>query len=482
MTRPALPPPGSHVHFVGIGGIGMSGLARMLHEMGYRVSGSDSSDSPLLGELRAAGIEVFSGHDAANLAIRPDLLVRTSAVTSTNPEVAGAEATGIPVMRRAEFLGAMTDLKTTIAVAGTHGKSTTSSMLTSALRHLGLDPSYAVGAILHETGTNAELGAGELMVVEADEYDRSFLALHPAHIIITNAEYDHPDIFDSPADYEAVFVEFARQMRPGGTLVIRGDDEGAAAVLQNLITTKNPLPRSGEGRVRDNPRSGEGRVRDNLRTFGLREGLDWTVTPGNGSWQFRGPGGATETVSLQVPGLHNALNALAVVAMLDALGVSFADACRAVEAFTGIGRRFEIKGEQDGVLVIDDYAHHPTEVEATLKTALATYPDRRLWAVFQPHTYSRTAALLDEFAAAFALAPNRVLLDVYGAREVNDGSVTDEDMRRIAGEGGQRAKDVASATSLLAGQVDPGDVVLTMGAGDITNLGPRLLERLESWS
>lgn len=461
MNRPVLPALGSHVHFVGIGGIGMSGLARILRNMGYDVSGSDSGNSPLLPELRNTGITVSVGHHSANLPQRVDLVVRTSAVTSANPEIAAAEYRGIPVMRRAELLGALCDRKTTIAVAGTHGKSTTSSMLTSAMMHLGLDPSYVVGAIIHETNSNAELGSGEYMVVEADEYDRSFLALRPAHVIITNAEYDHPDIFSSPTDYESVFVQFASQMQTGGTLVIRGDDAGSAGVLSEL-QQGNRLPAA-----------------VTIRTFGLSDTLDWSVTARNGGWLFHGPGGVDVDVALQVPGLHNALNALAVVAMLDALGIPAADAARALASFQGIGRRFEHRGECAGVLVIDDYAHHPTEVAATLRTALTTYPDRCIWAAFQPHTFSRTAALLAEFTNAFALAPNRLLLDVYGAREVDDGSVSSADMQRLAGDGGLRATNVDEAAQMLATLVTPGDVVLTMGAGDITNLGPRLLELLE---
>lgn len=458
MTIPALPSPGSQIHFVGIGGIGMSGLARMLNSMGYVVSGSDSTPSALIDELRSLGIAVQTGHNAGNLAEGIDLVIRTSAVSGENPEIAAAQSRGIEVMRRAELLGAMSASHETIAVAGTHGKSTTSGMLTTALRHLGLQPTYAIGAILKETGQNAELGAGAQMIVEADEYDHSFLALSPAHAIITNAEFDHPDIFTSPQQYEQAFVDFVRLIRPGGTLVVRGDDDGAKSVLEH---------------VRDQPGLA-------VRTFGLRDTLDWSVTERNGSWRVQGPEGLTGNLTMQVPGEHNALNALAVVAMLYSLGTELDAASRAVEAYSGIGRRFEIRGESAGVLVIDDYAHHPTEVEATLKTALQQFPDRRIWAAFQPHTYSRTAALIPEFAEALALAPNRILLDVYGAREQNTGQVSDAEMMQIAGADGYRAGNVADAATLLASLVQSGDVVLTMGAGDITALGPQLLALLES--
>ncbi len=457
MTKPTLPAPGSHIHFVGIGGIGMSGLARMLQSMGYVVSGSDSTPSALIDELRSLGLAVQTGHDAGNLADGIDLVIRTSAVSSENPEVASAQSRGIEVMRRAELLGAMSSDRETIAVAGTHGKSTTSGMMTTALRHLGLQPSYAIGAILKETGQNAGLGSGAQMVVEADEYDRSFLALSPAHAIITNAEFDHPDIFASPKQYEQAFIDFVRLIRPGGTLVIRGDDDGARAVLEQLQDQPNLT----------------------VRTFGLLDTLDWSVTDRNGSWSIQGPEGLAGELTMQVPGEHNALNALAVVAMLHSLGIDVDSASRAVEAYTGIGRRFETKGEAAGVLVIDDYAHHPTEVEATLKTALRHFPDRRIWAAFQPHTFSRTAALVPEFADALALAPNRVLLDIYGARERNTGQVSDAEMLQIAGADGYRAGSVADAATLLARLVKPGDVVLTMGAGDITALGPQLLTLLE---
>jgi UDP-N-acetylmuramate--alanine ligase len=457
---PSLPAPPARIHFIGIGGIGMSGLARMLDRMGYRVSGSDAYGSALIDELRQSGIAVEVGHRAEHLPRDTALVVRTSAVGPDNPEYQAADRRGVPVIRRAELLGAIAATRTTIAVAGTHGKSTTSAMLATALIELGHDPSYAVGAVLSATGTNAALGSGNLMIVEADEYDRSFLALRPAYGVITNCEFDHPDIFADAAEYEAAFVDFACRVDPGGSLVIRGDDSGSMRVAEQTRQQSN--------------------IR--VRTFGRDPGLDWSAAPAGDGWRLRGPAGTQVTASLPVPGAHNVMNALAATVVLTELGIAPQQTVAALECYQGIGRRFEWKGEAAGVLVIDDYAHHPTEVTATLTAARERFPDRRIWAAFQPHTFSRTAALLDDFAGALSLVENRLVLDVYGARETNDGSITERDMSALAGSGGLRAGTVTEAAEALARNVAPGDIVLTMGAGDVTALGPLLLERLATQS
>ncbi|CAN5900328.1 UDP-N-acetylmuramate--L-alanine ligase [soil metagenome] len=450
---PALP---AHVHFIGIGGIGMSGLARMLLSMGYRVTGSDAAPSELTTQLEAEGIIVATGHQDAGLASRAELVVRSAAVDGGNAEVVAARSRGTTVMKRAQLLGAVASTRHCIAVAGTHGKSTTSAMLASALIELGFDPSYAVGAVLQTTQKNAALGSGEAIVVEADEYDRSFLALHPDRAIITNVEYDHPDIFSSVKDYDQAFVDFASQLAVDGPVIIRGDDPGAMRVMDRFDTSH----------------------RSHMRTFGLAAGLDWVLGREKDTWLVHASDGAVIELQVTVPGTHNALNALAALATMAGMGIGLEDAVRGVEAYRGIGRRFEVKGKTGGVLVIDDYAHHPTELAATLHAAADRFPERRIWAVFQPHTYSRTIALLENFQQALQLVPNRVVLDVYGAREQNDGTLSENDMRKLAGESGYRAGGLLQACDLLAGLVKPDDVVLTLGAGDVTALGPMLLDRL----
>jgi UDP-N-acetylmuramate--alanine ligase len=452
----ALPEVPAHIHFIGIGGIGMSGLARMLQSMGYRVTGTDSAASELTAQLVTEGIAVMVGHRDVGFASSADLVVRTAAVDETNPEMVAARERGATILKRAELLGAVASTRQCIAVAGTHGKSTTSAMLTTALIELGFDPSYAVGAVLQTTGTNAALGSGEVFVIEADEYDHSFLALHPDRAIINNVEFDHPDIFPSMDDYVRAFVDFASQLAPDGALIVRGDDPGARLVLERL----DPSILAG------------------TRTFGHTTDVDWMLTGKEGGWRVCPPGDGQVEIRLSVPGAHNALNAVAAVATMAGMGIDVADAVRGVEAYRGIGRRFETRGTACDVLVIDDYAHHPTELAATLRTASDRFPRRRVWAVFQPHTYSRTRALLEQFADALQLVSDRVVLDVYGARESNEGTVSEADMQRMAGDGGYRARDLETASELLAGLVKPGDVVLTLGAGDVTALGPALLQRL----
>ena len=361
-----LPDPPASIHFIGIGGIGMSGLARMVRSMGYQVTGSDSTASELTGQLVREGIPVVIGHQHSHLASQARLVVRTAAVEDENLEVAAARARGVQVIKRAELLGAIAATRHCIAVAGTHGKSTTSAMLTTALIELGFDPSYAVGAVLQTTSTNAAFGSGDAIVVEADEYDRSFLALHPDRAIITNVEFDHPDIFRSVQEYEQAFADFASQVSPQGALIVRGDDPGAARVME-----------------RSDPS-----IRSRTVTFGLATGVDWVLGGDHDARIVHAPDGTAAGLHLSVPGVHNALNAVAALATMAGMGIDLAGAVRGVEAYRGIGRRFEIKGTAGGVLVIDDYAHHPTEIEATLRAASDRYPDKRIWAVFQPHTFS----------------------------------------------------------------------------------------------
>jgi UDP-N-acetylmuramate--alanine ligase len=444
------------VHFVGIGGIGMSGLARILNAWGYTVTGSDAAPSPLLRDLGDEGIAITIGHSATEAAATADLVIVTAAVRPDNPEMASALAAGRPLVKRARLLGALADARRGVAVAGSHGKSTTSGMIVAALRALGADPSFAIGAVLNGAGINALSGTGEEMVVEADEYDWSFLQLHPDVAVITNVEYDHPDLFSDVSAYDAAFAAFIAGMRPEGTLVIAGDDPGCA----RLMARQDWRP----------PRR--------VVTFGETADSDWRLERVEVGWRVTGPDDIAVPLAPAVPGQHNARNATAALAVLVSLGHDAAAAAAAIETFSGVGRRFETKGEVRGVLVIDDYAHHPREVKVNLHAAKERFPGRRLWAVFQPHTYSRLKALLPDFAAAFTDADRVMILDVYAARETDDLGISAADLVRLLPDTPLTARDPEDAARALSRVVAPGDVVLTLGAGSITDTGPLLLDLL----
>ncbi len=455
-----LPPPPAKIHFVGIGGIGMSGLARILNAWGYRVSGSDAAASPLLDELAREGIAVSIGHVAIEEAAAADLVVATAAVRAENPEIVAALAAGRPLLKRAQLLGALADARRGVAVAGSHGKSTTSGMLVTALRLLGADPSFAIGALLGGVGggTNAAPGSGAEMVVEADEYDRSFLHLHPHVAIITNIDYDHPDIFPDLASYDAAFNGFIRGIRPEGTLVINADDPGCIRLMEQPIWSP-PCT---------------------VLTFGESPTADWRLEQTDAGWRVTGKDDVAVPLMPGVPGRHNALNATAALAALVSLGFDAASAAAALEGFAGVGRRFERKGEEKGVLVVDDYAHHPREIAVNLLAAKERFPERRLWAVFQPHTFSRLKALLADFAGAFAVADRIMILDVYAARETDDLGISATDLVALLPKETLTARDPRDAAQRLAELVAPGDLVLTLGAGSVTDVGPDLLARLRA--
>lgn len=437
-----LPEPPARLHMVGIGGVGVSGLARMLQSQGYQVTGSDMNDSPLVEELVLEGIPVQVGHNAGNIG-DAELVIATAAVGESNPEIAEARRRDIPVVKRAAALGMLANPRECLAVAGSHGKSSTSGMASFAMDRAGLQPSFAVGATVSGLGTNARLGDGPNFVVEADEYDWSFLWLKPAVAIVTNIEYDHPDIFPSFESVLDAFEQFAAGIRPGGTLVTSSDDPGA-----RLLTT---------------------RVSPDLNvvTFGWNAG-DWRVAGyQHGIATIAGPSGQLFELRLTVPGRHNVSNAMAVLAAVDAMQVDPEIVLPHLNAFTGVSRRFEVLQDSPERTVVDDYAHHPTEIAVNIAAARDRFPGRRLLVVFQPHTYSRTHALLGEFAEALDAADEVVLAEIYPAREINEVGVYSADIARLMSTEVTVAGSPEETADAARDRSRAGDVLLVMGAGTI---------------
>jgi UDP-N-acetylmuramate--alanine ligase len=453
------------VHFVAIGGAGMSGIARIMLTRGVTVSGSDSAASGLLDELEAAGARVSVGHAAANLD-DADTVVVSTAIRPDNPELMEAQRRGLRVLHRAAALASIMLGRQGIAVAGTHGKTTTTSMITTVLRYSGADPSYVIGGILAETGLGAADGTGPAVVVEADESDGSFLMLAPDAAVVTSVEADHLDNYGTLAAIEQAFAAFARRISAGGLLVACADDAGARALTAVVPPGVTALT---YGTAAD----ASYRVAD-IQAHGMR--TEFTVTGGPGTMLA---GAGPVQLEIAVPGRHNALNAAAAFALTVQLGVSVADAVAGLAAYRGARRRMELKGVADGVQVIDSYAHHPTELAADLAAARDVAAGGRVIAIFQPHLFSRTRIFAAEFGAALGLADEAVVLDVYAAREDPEPGVTGALVADAVPGGRARfVPDRAEVVAVIAAVARPGDVVLTMGAGDITMLGPRLVEAL----
>jgi UDP-N-acetylmuramate--alanine ligase len=454
------------VHFAGIGGAGMSGIAKIMLARGVTVSGSDSAASAALSELEALGARVHVGHSAAHLG-DADTLVVSSAIRQDNPELAEARRRGTRVLHRAGALAALMSGRRVIAITGTHGKTTTTSMITTVLRQTGADPGYVIGGVLAATGTGAADGAGPDFVAEADESDGSFLMLAPDAAVVTNVEADHLDNYGTAAAYRAAFGAFLARISPGGLLVTCADDPGA----RDLAAVA-----AGRGlRVRTYGESADAGYRvTGARTSGMETVFGVQSQPG--------PFGTIDlSITLNVPGLHNALNAAGAFAIAVELGVPPEQAAAALASYRGAARRLEPKGEAGGVRVLDTYAHHPTELAADLRAARAIAGGRgaRVIAVFQPHLYSRTRIFAAEFGAALALADEAVVLDVYAAREDPEPGVTGK-LVADAVPGGT-ALYVAAAgdvPKIVASLAAPGDLVLTMGAGDVTGLGPVILTEI----
>lgn len=461
---PGIPVALERPHFIGIGGAGMSGIAKILAARGAKVAGSDSKESETAEALRALGVTVHIGHAAGHLADDASAVVVSSAIRADNPELARAAELGVPVVHRSDALASLMDGLRPIAVAGTHGKTTTTSMLAVALTELGLDPSYAIGGDLEGPGTNARHGEGEIFVAEADESDRSFQKYDPEVAIVLNVELDHHANYASMDEIHESFETFVGKVVPGGTLVVCADQEGAvelASRVRDLSTLK--VVTYGEAAHAD--------VRVHKITA---RGLTSEVTVVLG--------GKYLTFTVSVPGRHYALNAVAALSAGVALGIPAHNLASAIASYTGVKRRLQLKGEAAGVQVVDSYAHHPTEMTADLEAMRAAAPaGSRLLVVFQPHLFSRTQELGTEMGQALALADASVVLDIYPAREdpvpgVSSGLVIDA--ATAAGAQVSAVHDRTTVPDAVAGMAKPGDLVLTMGAGDVTDLGPLILARL----
>jgi len=461
-----------HAHFIGIGGIGMSGIAEILLNLGMKVSGSDLKRSAVTDRLAALGATIYEGHDAANVD-GATVVVTSSAVHAKNPEVLEAHARKIPVIQRAEMLAELMRLKYGIAIAGMHGKTTTTSMVAAVLSAGGLDPTVVVGGRVDALGSNARLGASQYLVAEADESDRSFLKLSPILAVVTNLDREHMDCYHDMADVERAFVEFIDRVPFYGAVT---------ACIDNALL-KGILPR----------------VRRRVFTYGVAAEADFRLevldaapapgsAPGQGSSFSRflvhtasGPLGPFE---LHVPGRHNVLNATAAIAIARQLEVSPAKIAEGLAHFRGVDRRFQQRGQARGVTVVDDYGHHPTEIRATLEAARASIRASgrgKIHVIFQPHRYTRTKDLLDEFGGAFRDADTVVVLPIYAASEEPIPGVTAERLaERIQGPRAAFASDFAAAVQAVADAAHEGDLILTLGAGSVSQLGPQILAALEN--
>ncbi|MDO9545741.1 MAG: UDP-N-acetylmuramate--L-alanine ligase [Pelolinea sp.] len=451
----------THYHLIGIGGTGLSAIARVLFERGNTVSGSDMLLSPLAQELMNLGIPVSIGHEAKNI-LGADLIIRSSAIPDSNPEIAAALETNIPILKRREFLSELTTGSIVISIAGTHGKTTTSSMIAWCLSELGADPSYVIGGTVKNLASNAHAGKGKYFVIEADEYDRMFLGLDPDVLVITNIEYDHPDCFPTEEKYFDAFHELTEKIKPGGTLIACADHPGVVQLLKQIGEKQKTVT---YGTIEEC----NYRIEDLTHTpgFGVAFSLNYPIIEAKEK--------SNDRISLPIPGTHNAFNAAAAIAVIKTIGLSTQNAIHALEKFKGTGRRFDILGIAAGITIVDDYAHHPTEIQATISAARCRYPDRRIWTVWQPHTYSRTKELFDDFIVSFNESDHVIVTEIYASREKENSfsstkvveSMDHPDVCYIA-----HLKDV---TEFLKKKLKDGDILLVLSAGDANRISQEML-------
>jgi UDP-N-acetylmuramate--alanine ligase len=446
-----------HIHMIGIGGAGMSGIAEVLLNLGYTVSGSDISVNEPVLRLQAMGAWVARGHAESNLG-NADVVVKSTAVGEDNPEVVTAKTKGIPVIPRAEMLAELMRLKTGIAVAGTHGKTTTTSLLGTVFKEAGLDPTVIIGGRLNRYGTHALMGQGEYLVAEADESDGSFLCLMPIISIVTNIDADHLDFYPDLAAIEDAFIRFFNYIPFYGLNVVCGDDPNVRRLLPRV---KRRVLTYGLGSEND--------IQARILETGLQSRFEVLV-----QGEIWGP------ITLAQPGKHNILNALGVIGVALEAGLSSEVIIKGLESFDGVGRRLEYKGERDGVQVVDDYGHHPTEIRATLETIRQMYPHSRLIVAFQPHRFSRTRALFGDFCRAFAQADLLVLTEIYAASEdpipgVNGASLA-QGVRQVTDTEVMFCPDIPHCLEVMSDILRSGDILITLGAGSIWQLGEQFLQ------
>jgi UDP-N-acetylmuramate--alanine ligase len=450
------------IHFIGVGGAGMSGIARIMLAKGFSISGSDKNDSPMLTALKALGARIEIGHTEKNIG-EADLVIISSAIGDKNPELMAAKDRGLPIAARATALAWLMSDSTSVAVAGTHGKTTTTAMLTVALQSAGMDPSFAIGGTINTAGTNAHSGSGSIFVAEADESDGSFLAYKPTGAIITNIELDHVDHFANLEQVFEVFEKFVQSIKPNGFLVAYGDDDGVTNLLRRI-------------------------VRKDLKIYlyGKSDGNDFKIeniylAPTTSTAHISSAGRQIGELKLAVAGEHNLLNALAGFVTASALGVARERVMAGLGTFTGTKRRFELKGEVSGIKVLDDYGHHPTEIKVTLKAARNLAQTGRVLVIFQPHRYSRTAAFAKEFSQALSMANFTFLLEIYAASEKPLPGISSLLIaKNMSAQQVKFEPSMLQVVSEVVAMAKSGDVILTLGAGDVSSLGKPLLQALAS--
>jgi UDP-N-acetylmuramate--alanine ligase len=459
------------VHFIGIGGTGLSAIARVLLENGYVVTGSDRTLTPLAKSLLAEGVRIDIGHRAENIS-GAQVVVRSSAIPDDNVEVIAAQRLGIPVLKRSEFLSTLMEHHFGIAVAGTHGKTTTTAMIAWMLTFLKQEPSYIAGGVLKNTGTNAHAGKGEAFVIEADEYDRMFLGLKPALAVVTNIEHDHPDCYPTEADFFNAFDQFASAVKADGTLVVCANDHGAAR-LGEIAKQRGQSVFSYA--IRDSKNGSANLNADYIAdsiSFNPSGGMSFMVKCSLVGSNFE----LNHAINLQLPGRHNVQNALAALVVAHRMQLPIERAGKALSSFRGTGRRFDVRSEVSGITIIDDYAHHPTEIKATIAAARMRYHASQLWVVWQPHTYSRTRLLFNDFATAFEQADHVVVTEIFAAREQQpeDGFSSRQIVNTMKQVDALYMSDYSQITSYLVEHMHRGDVLLVLSAGDADQISAKV--------
>jgi UDP-N-acetylmuramate--alanine ligase len=450
-----------HYHLIGIGGTGLSAIARILFERGNKVSGSDLQLSPLAQELIKLGVHVDIGHDARNIK-GADLIIRSSAIPDSNPEIIAALEAKIPLLKRREFLTELTADSKVIAVAGTHGKTTTTSMIAWCLSEMGMDPSYVIGGTVKNLTNNAHSGKGEYFVIEADEYDRMFLGLNPDVLAITNIEYDHPDCFPTEEEYFEAFFKLSGKVKAEGTLIVCIDHPGNASLLEKIKRKQKVI------------------------TYGTLSDSNYKIEnvvhkPGSGIafdllfLELKTKMPTTYRIKLSIPGIHNALNAVAVISVLNTIELPLQKAINALENFKGAGRRFDLIGAPNDITIIDDYAHHPTEIQATISAARNQYPINTIWTVWQPHTFSRTKELFSDFITSFEKSDHVIVTEIFASREKKDTFSSERVVESMNHPDVKFIAQLENVTTYLKNNLKSGDVLLVLSAGDANRISQDVL-------